>query len=117
MTMKKILACLCLQAVTLTDVFSQRLTPIMGWSSWNTYRVNISDTLIMKQANRKMKRTFFLLMLMTCLSLSAQEMKMSRYLFVYFINNTPEGEQVRYAVTHSLVGYEQRYYSISSSFP
>ena len=59
--MKKILACLCLQAVTLTDVFSQRLTPIMGWSSWNTYRVNISDTLIMKQANRKMKRTLFLL--------------------------------------------------------
>ena len=51
MTMKKILACLCLQAVTLTDVFSQRLTPIMGWSSWNTYRVNISDTLIMKQAD------------------------------------------------------------------
>ena len=46
-----------------------------------------------------MKRTLFLLMLMTCLSLSAQEMKMSRYLFVYFINNTPEGEQVRYAVT------------------
>lgn len=25
--------------------------PIMGWSSWNTYRVNISDTLIMKQAD------------------------------------------------------------------
>lgn len=25
-------------------------TPIMGWSSWNTYRVNISDKLIMKQA-------------------------------------------------------------------
>lgn len=24
--------------------------PIMGWSSWNTYRVNISDSLIMVQA-------------------------------------------------------------------
>jgi hypothetical protein len=23
----------------------------MGWSSWNTYRVNISDSLIMKQAD------------------------------------------------------------------
>ena len=28
-----------------------RQTPIMGWSSWNTYRVNISDTLIKKQAD------------------------------------------------------------------
>ncbi|MBP5321300.1 MAG: glycoside hydrolase family 27 protein, partial [Kiritimatiellae bacterium] len=26
-------------------------TPTMGWSSWNTYRVNISDRLIMKQAD------------------------------------------------------------------
>lgn len=25
--------------------------PIMGWSSWNTYRVNISDTLIKRQAD------------------------------------------------------------------
>lgn len=25
--------------------------PIMGWSSWNTYRVNISDSLIMRQAD------------------------------------------------------------------
>lgn len=25
--------------------------PVMGWSSWNTYRVNISDTLIMRQAD------------------------------------------------------------------
>ena len=31
--------------------YAQRRTPIMGWSSWNTYRVNISDTLIMKQAD------------------------------------------------------------------
>ena len=26
-------------------------TPTMGWSSWNTYRVHISDSLIMKQAD------------------------------------------------------------------
>lgn len=25
--------------------------PTMGWSSWNTYRVNISTELIMKQAD------------------------------------------------------------------
>ena len=25
--------------------------PVMGWSSWNTYRVHISDSLIMKQAD------------------------------------------------------------------
>ncbi|WP_299230736.1 alpha-galactosidase, partial [uncultured Bacteroides sp.] len=25
--------------------------PIMGWSSWNTYRVNINETLIKKQAD------------------------------------------------------------------
>lgn len=25
--------------------------PTMGWSSWNTYRVNISDSLIMQQAD------------------------------------------------------------------
>ena len=30
---------------------AQRRTPIMGWCSWNTYRVNISDTLIMKQTD------------------------------------------------------------------
>lgn len=26
--------------------------PVMGWSSWNTYRVNISDSLIMSQADK-----------------------------------------------------------------
>lgn len=26
-------------------------SPVMGWSSWNTYHVNISDTLIMRQAD------------------------------------------------------------------
>lgn len=29
-------------------------TPVMGWSSWNTYRVHISDSLIMKQADAMM---------------------------------------------------------------
>lgn len=28
-----------------------RTTPIMGWSSWNTYHVNISDSLIKKQTD------------------------------------------------------------------
>ena len=27
------------------------IRPLMGWSSWNTYRVNISDELIKKQAD------------------------------------------------------------------
>lgn len=35
-------------ATAATDTRST--TPTMGWSSWNTYRVNISDTLIMRQA-------------------------------------------------------------------
>lgn len=26
-------------------------TPVMGWSSWNTYHVNISDSLIKRQAD------------------------------------------------------------------
>lgn len=30
-------------------------TPTMGWSSWNTYRVNISDSLIMRQADALVK--------------------------------------------------------------
>ena len=40
--------------VGMTPLASQAQTiapPIMGWSSWNTYRVNISDTLIMRQAD------------------------------------------------------------------
>ena len=30
--------------------------PTMGWSSWNTYRVNISDSLIMRQADAMVQR-------------------------------------------------------------
>lgn len=29
--------------------------PVMGWSSWNTYRVNINDSLIMRQADALIK--------------------------------------------------------------
>lgn len=32
-------------------VMPQTMSPIMGWSSWNTYRVNISESLIKKQAD------------------------------------------------------------------
>lgn len=32
-------------------LMAQQATPIMGWSSWNTYRVHISDSLIRKQAD------------------------------------------------------------------
>ena len=49
--MKKILVFLCLLLFILPDAISQKRTPIMGWSSWNTYHVNISDTLIKKQAD------------------------------------------------------------------
>ncbi len=34
-----------------TKNVQHRRTPIMGWSSWNTYRVNISDSLIKRQAD------------------------------------------------------------------
>lgn len=40
--------CLIACAQSMNRVFEP---PIMGWSSWNTYRVNINDTLIMKQAD------------------------------------------------------------------
>ena len=41
-----------LLAVTLIATLSAfAQTPTMGWSSWNTYRVNISDSLIMAQAD------------------------------------------------------------------
>jgi len=30
---------------------AQHLTPVMGWSSWNTYHVNISEELIRRQAD------------------------------------------------------------------
>jgi len=48
--MKKYLTILVLLVVSLT-VQSQVERPTMGWSSWNTYRVNISNSLIMRQAD------------------------------------------------------------------
>lgn len=40
-----VLACLAVMPARAVD------PPTMGWSSWNTYRVNISDSLIMRQAD------------------------------------------------------------------
>lgn len=39
------------QKLQVSNVNAQGAAPTMGWSSWNTYRVNISDSLIMKQAD------------------------------------------------------------------
>lgn len=40
-----------LAGVTVQTAMSQTEPPIMGWSSWNTYRVNINEDLIKKQAD------------------------------------------------------------------
>ncbi|MDY3669929.1 MAG: alpha-galactosidase, partial [Prevotella sp.] len=42
-----------LLTATLTSacIAAQTGTPTMGWSSWNTYHVDISDSLIMQQAD------------------------------------------------------------------
>lgn len=37
-------------------IAAQTDTPVMGWSSWNTYRVNISDSLIRRQADAMVSR-------------------------------------------------------------
>lgn len=47
--MKRILGIISLIIATSSAVASVE-TPTMGWSSWNTYSVNISDSLIMSQA-------------------------------------------------------------------
>ncbi len=47
--MKKILLPAAVAVLSLS--ISATETPTMGWSSWNTYRVNISDSLIMSQAD------------------------------------------------------------------
>ena len=49
--MKKTMLCVLMACSLMAAQAQQRKTPIMGWSSWNTYRVHISDTLILKQAN------------------------------------------------------------------
>ena len=55
--MKKILVSLALGWVMTGAVYGQVAyeTPTMGWSSWNTYRVNISDKLIENQADAMKK--------------------------------------------------------------
>lgn len=45
-----LLSFLCAVSLTAEDG-SHHTTPIMGWSSWNTYHVNISDSLIRTQAD------------------------------------------------------------------
>ena len=47
--MKRMALAAAALAATLAAVADK--TPTMGWSSWNTYRVNISDSLIMRQAD------------------------------------------------------------------
>ena len=47
--MKKFILTACLTATT-TILMAQN-GPTMGWSSWNTYGVNINETLIKRQAN------------------------------------------------------------------
>lgn len=49
--MKKILLLSTLMACMGMRAATDGSTPLMGWSSWNTYRVNISDSLIMRQAD------------------------------------------------------------------
>ena len=51
MRIKKSLSVLLASAVSMTLSAQSYEKPTMGWSSWNTYRVNISADLIMKQAD------------------------------------------------------------------
>ena len=51
MIYKKKLSIILASAFSLTLSAQQYEKPTMGWSSWNTYRVNISADLIMKQAD------------------------------------------------------------------
>lgn len=46
----------CVMAGQLRAHNSQKSLPTMGWSSWNTYRVNISDSLIMRQADAMVEK-------------------------------------------------------------
>jgi alpha-galactosidase len=49
--MKKYIALLLFAAFCSVPVCAQTKTPLMGWSSWNTYGVGISDSLIRCQAD------------------------------------------------------------------
>lgn len=48
--MLKTLSC-AMTAAAIAVSAAHASTPVMGWSSWNSFRVNISDSLIMKQAD------------------------------------------------------------------
>lgn len=58
--MKKSLIFLTLGAVALSAPAQERefLPPTMGWSSWNTYGANISETIIKKQADAMVSKGF-----------------------------------------------------------
>ena len=51
MSYKKKLSIILASVFSLTLSAQQYEKPTMGWSSWNTYRVNISADLIMKQTD------------------------------------------------------------------
>lgn len=53
--MKNNLTIIVLLVLSLT-VQAKSDKPTMGWSSWNTYRVNISDSLIMRQADAMVQK-------------------------------------------------------------
>ncbi|MDR1951440.1 MAG: alpha-galactosidase [Bacteroidales bacterium] len=49
---KKISPCLLVVLLTTLSLFSQNpQTPMMGWSSWNTFRININEQLIKETAD------------------------------------------------------------------
>ena len=48
--MKQILSCAYLVVIAAAALAADEQPPLMGWSSWNTYRVNINEQLILKQA-------------------------------------------------------------------
>lgn len=54
-TMRRMAACVslcvCLSAAAAGQERDSVAPPLMGWSSWNTYHVDISDSLIMRQAD------------------------------------------------------------------
>lgn len=51
MIFRKAASIVLMAACAVTMQAQRRNTPMMGWSSWNTFRVNISDSLIMQQAD------------------------------------------------------------------
>ena len=56
MVNKKIQLFSLLVLLVTVNIYGQHTSPTMGWSSWNTYRVNISDSLIMRQADAMVEK-------------------------------------------------------------